>query len=71
MMETMDALSAYLDDIDQITRAAHGRYRAYRPEDLIELSPALKLPAPMTIWLPMRIDGSSDAMGCGRLRYAG
>lgn len=35
--ETMDALGALLDDFDQITRAAHSRFRAYRPEDIIEL----------------------------------
>jgi len=37
MTETLDALGALLDDFDQITRIAHARFRAYRPEDIIEL----------------------------------
>ncbi len=37
MDETMDGLSVLIDDIDSILRAAHARYRTYRPEDLIEL----------------------------------
>jgi hypothetical protein len=38
MMEILDALGvALLDDFDQIARIAHGRFRAYKPEDLIEL----------------------------------
>ncbi len=40
MRETMDALGDdFLDAFDQIARAAHSRYRAYRAEDLIELDP--------------------------------
>jgi hypothetical protein len=39
IVETMDALDPFLDEFDQIARAAHDRYRAYRPEDLIELDP--------------------------------
>jgi hypothetical protein len=35
--QTMDAIGGILDDLDQIARAAHERFRAYRPEDLIEL----------------------------------
>jgi hypothetical protein len=38
MEETLDALGDLLDDFDQIARAAHARYRAYAPADLIELS---------------------------------
>jgi hypothetical protein len=37
IVETMDALAAYLDDFDAITRNAHARYRAYDPAVLIEL----------------------------------
>lgn len=37
MSDTLDALGTLLDDFDQITRGAHGRFRAYRPEDIIEL----------------------------------
>lgn len=36
MDETMDALSGYLNEFDQLLRAAHARYRAYKPEDLLE-----------------------------------
>ena len=39
MEETMDGLKPILDDIDGILRAAHSRFQAYRPEDLIELDP--------------------------------
>jgi hypothetical protein len=35
--ETMDALSSIADDLDQIARLAHARFRGYRAEDLIEL----------------------------------
>ncbi|MFY9642724.1 MAG: hypothetical protein WCD20_15565 [Rhodomicrobium sp.] len=39
MLETLDVLGdAILDEFDEIARTAHGRYRDYRPEDLIELS---------------------------------
>ncbi len=34
--QTMNALSAHLDELDQIARSAHARYRAYSPADLIE-----------------------------------
>lgn len=37
MDETMEVLSGHLDDIDGILRVAHNRFRAYRPEDLVEL----------------------------------
>lgn len=37
MEETMDGLLPILDDIDGILRAAHARFRVYRPEDLVEL----------------------------------
>ena len=37
MEDTLDALGALLDDFDQITRRAHERFRAYSPEDIIEL----------------------------------
>jgi hypothetical protein len=37
IVEIMDALDPMLDEFDQVTRAAHARYRAYRSEDLIEL----------------------------------
>lgn len=37
MDETMEGLADLLDDIDGILRVAHDRFRAYRPEDLIEL----------------------------------
>ncbi len=37
MEETLDGLGPLLDDFDQIARRAHARFRAYRPEDLIEL----------------------------------
>lgn len=40
MQDTMDSLGdELLDAFDQIARSAHARYRAYRPEDLIELDP--------------------------------
>lgn len=36
--DTLDALGAdLLDDFDQIARAAHARFRAYAPADIIEL----------------------------------
>lgn len=34
--QTMEALSAYLDEFDQIARVAHARYRSYSPADLVE-----------------------------------
>jgi hypothetical protein len=34
--QTMDALGAFLDEFDLLARAAHARYRAYNPEDLLE-----------------------------------
>ncbi len=37
MDETLEALGSALEEFDQITRAAHARYRAYAPADLIEL----------------------------------
>jgi hypothetical protein len=37
IIQIMDSLDPFLDEFDQVTRAAHARYRAYRPEDLIEL----------------------------------
>ena len=37
MEDTLDALSDLLDAIDTVTRSAHARFRAYKPEDLIEL----------------------------------
>ena len=37
MEQTLDDCADLLDDFDQITRRAHARFRAYRPEDLIEL----------------------------------
>jgi hypothetical protein len=37
MDETLDGFGDLLDDFDKIARRAHARYRAYRPEDLIEL----------------------------------
>ena len=36
LAQTMNALAPYLDELDQIARAAHTRYRAYSPADLIE-----------------------------------
>lgn len=39
MDQTMDALAGYLDELDQILRSAHSRYRAYKPEDLLEHDP--------------------------------
>src|SRR5882757_905071 len=38
MDETLDSVGeTILDDLAEIVRAGHGRYMAYRPEDLIEL----------------------------------
>jgi hypothetical protein len=37
MQDTLDALGILLEDFDIIARSAHDRYRAYRPEDLVEL----------------------------------
>ncbi len=36
MEETLDSLGGLLDDFDQVTRAAHARYRGYDPQVLIE-----------------------------------
>ena len=36
MDQTMDALEGYLDELDQILRTGHTRYRAYKSEDLLE-----------------------------------
>ncbi len=37
MNDLLEGLSLLLDDFDQITRRAHERYRAYGPENLVEL----------------------------------
>lgn len=37
MDEMLEAMGSLLDDFDKITRSAHARYRAYKPEDLVEL----------------------------------
>ncbi|WP_143748396.1 hypothetical protein [Mesorhizobium carmichaelinearum] len=37
MTEILDAIGdEFISEFDEITRAAHSRYRSYRPEDLIE-----------------------------------
>ena len=37
LAETMTALEPILDDLDQIARLAHAKYRAYAPDVLLEL----------------------------------
>jgi hypothetical protein len=37
MDQTMDALEGYLNELDQVLRAGHERYRAYEPAVLLEL----------------------------------
>ena len=71
LAETMTALEPILDDLDQIARLAHAKYRAYGADVLLELDARAQAACTYAHMSARPIVDSSGALACAISMSAG